>query len=52
MLKAIPIEPRPAPAAPEAAAPRRVIHEEPAAGGSYLRDPVTGALTPNPASKE
>lgn len=29
-----------------------VQFEEPRAGGNYLRDPVTGALTPNPAFQE
>ena len=26
-----------------------VLRDEPRAGGNYLRDPVTGALSPNPA---
>ncbi len=42
----------PAPATPAPAPEQWAAHEEPAAGGSYLRDPVTGALTPNPAAKE
>lgn len=33
-----------------ATAPRPVrVLAEPSAGGNYLRDPVTGELTPNPA---
>ena len=40
----------PAPTAP--VAPQAITHEEPRAGGNYLRDPITGALTANPAHAE
>lgn len=52
MLKNTLPEPLQAPADTEPDQLHPAVHEEPATGGSYLRDPVTGALTPNPASKE
>ncbi len=35
--------------APDPVQSSPVVLEEPRAGGNYLRDPVTGALTLNPA---
>lgn len=45
--KSPPVDPVPSatPATAETLAP---VLEEPAAGGNYVRDPVTGALSPNP----
>lgn len=42
-----PAAPGAAPAAAVSASPAPVL-EEPTAGGNYLRDPVTGALSLNP----
>lgn len=40
--------PRSAPSTPSTAETLAPALEEPAAGGNYVRDPVTGALSPNP----
>ena len=36
-------------AVPDAGQPMAQAVEDPIAGGNYVRDPVTGALSPNPA---
>ena len=45
MQKTTPPDLSPQPAQPE----QTPAMPEPSAGGNYLRDPVTGVITPNPA---